>query len=121
MVGAQPMTHQTFPKPTSRIKTKNRTVTKLRKAKRRTSEEVKRDVYSLVDKRDQGQCKVCGFLHVLFPHEHHHIKARSLGGKHTTANVVTLCRHCHYAATNKRLIITGNADDALVISWPVSY
>jgi len=111
------VTHQTFPKPTSRLKTKNRTVTKLRKAKRRKSEAVKRDVYALVDRRDDGQCKVCGFFNAPNPCEHHHIKARSLGGKHATNNIVTLCSRCHSAVHSKRLIITGNADTALVISW----
>ena len=112
------MTHQTFPKPTSRLKAKNRTVTKLRKAKRRKAEKVKRSVYELVDERDEKRCVPCRHYGRYTSHslQHHHIIPRSLGGQHTTGNVICICAECH-DAIKKNLTITGNADKFMVISW----
>ena len=110
------MAHQTFPKPTSRPKAKNRTVTKRRQAKRRTSEAVKRDVYAKVDRRDHYRCAVYG-CYENTGLQHHHLTLRSRGGRHTTGNICLLCTRHHADIHNKRLILTGNADTGLVISW----
>jgi len=119
------MTHQTFPKPTRKPKAKNRTVTKRRQAKRRKSEKVKLSVYERVDERDGLTCVPCGYKgrNTLLRAswwkylQHHHIVPRSLGGAHTTANICTVCPDCHKLIHDKKLLITGNANAALVISW----
>lgn len=93
-------------------------------AKRRAREREKARVYRLVDLRDLGECRACRALclrgGVADRLEHHHIRPRSLGGKHTTGNVVTLCRSCHVAVHAKRVTVTGDANDVLMFrdaSW----
>jgi len=103
------MAHQTFPKPTSRPKAKNRTVTKRRQSKRRNSEAVKRYVYELVDARDRGHDRVMGGF-AGFNLQHHHIVPRSRGGQHETHNIISVSRHTHDLIHAKRIIVTGNAD-----------
>ena len=51
-------------------------------------------VRDLVLQRDNHQCQLCGTggenrLQL------HHVQYRSLGGTHTTENLVTLCFRCH--------------------------
>lgn len=67
-----------------------------------------------VDKRDGRQCRVCQRV-IFLTAEHHHIKPRSLGGKHTTDNLIRVCGNCHQLITAKRIIVTGNADEQLHI------
>lgn len=71
-------------------------------------------VCRLVDKRDGPHCRVCGGLLVSGAH-HHHIIPRSLGGPHTTANVCLVCPSCHLAIHAKRISVSGNADERLLI------
>ena len=76
-----------------------------RKAAKREEQSTLRSVYKLVDARDRA-CRCCGLMGVRSL-EHHHIKPRSRGGKHDTANVVRLCRLCHRLAQQYRIWIEG--------------
>lgn len=67
-----------------------------------------------VDARDGKACRVCRCM-VLVGAHHHHVKARSLGGTHTTDNLIRICQQCHYLIHAKRIIVTGNADEQLHI------
>jgi len=57
-----------------------------------------RDVCRLVDRRDNGRCRVCGracspsALSMVDRAERHHLTYRSRGGADETRNVLTLCR-----------------------------
>lgn len=114
------MTHQTFPKPVHMPKKPNRTTAKARAKRRRASEAVKRDVYALVDARDRYVCRATG-TYVGDGHgQRHHIVRRSQGGKHTTANIVTLKDLIHHRIHAGHLVITGNADDTLTFRDTVS-
>ena len=57
--------------------------------------------YIAVDARDGGRCRVCGAPAT----DHHHLRERSLGGKHTTKNVLAVCRRCHGDFHSKRLVL----------------
>ena len=59
--------------------------------------------------RDGWQCKnpLCGSYHNL---TNHHIKKRSLGGKHDPGNCVTICAECHMHNEAGRLKITRGID-----------
>ena len=117
------MTHQAFPKPTKQPKAKNRTVTKRRQAKRRKYKQTELAAYLAVNKRDGNKCVTCGldrsgdFLCPSLQLDHHHIVPRSRGGENTTSNICMVCRRCHALIHDKKLIVTGDADKRLVISW----
>ncbi len=97
-------------KPVKTAKKPNRTVSKARAAKRRKLEAVKRDVYALVDARDEHMCRNCGAK----AEHHHHLTWRSQGGIHSTANVILMCSRCHRAIHDRRLEVLGNGDDKLM-------
>lgn len=79
-------------------------------ARRRAREAEKKRVYALVDARDGYRSRLSGRTDRL---EHHHIRPRSLGGRHETSNIVLLTADEHRAVTEHRLEITGNADGVL--------
>lgn len=64
--------------------------------------------YRSVDRRDEGRCRVC--KRHADPRHHHHLQYRSRGGKHETANVVTLCGSCHNLVHKGAIHLGGNAD-----------
>jgi len=73
-----------------------------------------RKVCAEVDKRDAKVCRVCriwdgGALH------HHHIVFRSQGGKDTTDNICIVCAGCHTDIHDRRIRVTGNANETLTI------
>ena len=78
--------HQTNPKPESRKTTTAR--------KKREQREADRLVYQAVDERDGGCCVKCGKFGI----HRHHITFRSLGGKTTLDNIVSLCPEHHREA-----------------------
>lgn len=86
-------------------------------AKRAMAEAELRRVCKLVDKRDQGRCRVCGrHCSTTAPKledraERHHLQPRSLGGPDTTANLALVCLTCHDERHKKgTLALSGNAD-----------
>ncbi len=62
--------------------------------------------------RDGRRCRVC---HSRQDVEVHHLRFRSRGGGHLTANCAVLCQECHYAVHAYRLAIHGDADGVLTI------
>lgn len=99
-----------IPKPEPRWKSKDRKV----KDEAKTIKEI----YALVDKRDQHCCRICrkrvGGVGLLYAVHHHHLVSRSVAPKaikHTTANVCSLCNDCHDKVENSGLLkIHGDAD-----------
>ncbi len=78
-------------KPEPRAKTKARL--------RRIAQKHRSTVMQAVDRRDEGQCRICRCQTLEFhlprqPH-HHHIIYRSQGGQDTVENVILLCASCH--------------------------
>lgn len=61
-----------------------------------------RRVYAAVDARDGMCCRVCG-IYCGKSIERHHILYRSLGGKTTLENIVSLCQK-HHRAVHAKLI-----------------
>ncbi len=75
-------------------------------------------VYAIIDRRDEGQCRVCGrrcsttAANSEQRAERHHIIARSLGGEDTPQNLALVCIWCHEERHKKgTLRITGNAHE----------
>ena len=71
--------------------------------------------YAAVDRRDGPSCRVCGArvggLGMITKRIHHHIRFRSLGGKHITSNVLSICPRCDDLLHREgRLMLSGNAD-----------
>ena len=82
-------------------------------------------LYRQVYQRDGYRCVACsrhvdpGALNELLRAHPHHVIFRSQATKaekHTSANVTTLCVHCHAAVHEGRLSITGNSDTKLKIT-----
>ncbi len=71
-----------------------------------------RQTIAAVLARDGKRCRVC---HSRQNVEVHHIRFRSLGGRHITSNCAVLCQECHYAVHSYRLAIHGDADAVLTI------
>lgn len=75
-----------------------------------------RECYQAVDRRDEGQCRVCKrrcsptAIGMLDRAERHHLRYRSKGGEHETANVITLCKVCHASVHGATLQLEGDAD-----------
>jgi 5-methylcytosine-specific restriction endonuclease McrA len=67
-----------------------------------------------VDARDGKICRLCTTWAEFSAH-HHHIVPRSLGGPHSTSNLIRICASCHAAIHGKRLHVTGDADGTLHI------
>lgn len=88
-----------FPKPPSRAGE--------RRARRAAKDEEWTRVRRLVLARDGRRCRVC---HSRRDVEAHHIRFRSRGGEHTTANVACVCAICHADIHAYRLTLSGNAD-----------
>lgn len=108
--------HLTFPKPASHPRLPNHTVSKARAAKRRKREALKDAVYVQVDKRDRYICRATGVYIGRGRGARHHIVFRSLGGKHETGNVVTLCDTFHALIHGHKATCVGNADQTLTFS-----
>ncbi len=72
-----------------------------KQAKKYAARKAERECYRAVDYRDGHTCRVCfrpcSPTSVALENraERHHMKPRSLGGKHTPENVVTTCKGCH--------------------------
>ena len=64
--------------------------------------------YKDVDLRDRRACRLCGAFAA--GHHHHHLRYRSLGGRHTPANVLLLCARCHRDVHAARVRLSGDAD-----------
>jgi 5-methylcytosine-specific restriction endonuclease McrA len=92
-----------------------------RKQRNRTREAEREEVYAAVDRRDRYRCRVCGHradpkaLGLTERGHRHHIIYRSRGGRHTSWNVVLLCAGCHEEIHAKRLFVSGNADEELIV------
>lgn len=78
----------------------------------------RRAVYAIVDRRDEGQCRVCGRRCSTtsttsdLRAERHHIIPRSLGGQDTPENLALVCVWCHDERHKKgTLRISGNAQE----------
>ena len=77
-----------------------------------------REVYRLVDARDEGRCRVCGRRVTPFAvdsrerAEHNHIILRSRGGEDSTANVHLICAsRCHDDIHRRGILrVSGDAD-----------
>jgi 5-methylcytosine-specific restriction endonuclease McrA len=87
------------------------------KATRKAEKEAhERTVHQAVDARDHHTCRVCGrycsprAVTLLERSHRHHLVYRSAGGKDTTANLITLCAHCHDDEHKKRIRLSGDAD-----------
>jgi 5-methylcytosine-specific restriction endonuclease McrA len=93
-----------IPKPVSRAGERRKT--------RRAKEDAWQKVRRLVLARDGRRCRVCSSRDQI---EAHHIRFRSLGGTHTTANTACLCAVCHADVHAYRLTLSGNADAILKI------
>ena len=94
-----------FPKPESKA------------ADKRTRSKAKlklwQDVRKAVMLRDGRRCRVCGSRDQV---EVHHIRFRSTGGPHSTANCAVLCQSDHYAVHSYRLALEGDANGKLKIT-----
>ena len=65
---------------------------------------------SLVDVRDGHRCRICNDYEGA-DIQHHHIVYRSRGGKHTTANLISLCATCHLVLVHGgHFKLSGDAD-----------
>lgn len=93
-----------FPKPESKARERKQSRAELEAA----WQKVRRAVLA----RDGRRCVVCRRRDQI---EAHHIRFRSLGGGHTTANTACLCAICHADVHAYRLTITGDADKKLTI------
>ncbi len=62
--------------------------------------------------RDKGRCRAC---HRREGAEVHHVRFRSVGGEHSTANCALLCGECHADVHAYRLAIIGDANGKLRI------
>lgn len=96
-----------IPKPPSRAAAK-REKTQARKA-------FMREVFKLVNERDQFKCRACGKKlstrgGLLDRLEHHHIVLKSAGGVDNTWNLCCLCPEHHADRHAYRLLIQGDAD-----------
>jgi 5-methylcytosine-specific restriction endonuclease McrA len=101
-------------------KPKPRVVERAERVKAKTSK--RREVYALVNRRDQYRCRACGLAcdpsatDILKKGHHHHVRYRSRGGDDETANICILCAFCHAAVHRRDLGVSGNADSTLVFS-----
>lgn len=92
-----------------------------RTLKTRDREAERREVYDAVTRRDRYRCRACGKRADpnaigLTEHGHHHyLIYRSRGGRHAIWNVCLVCPKCHAEIHAKRLFLSGNAEDELVI------
>jgi len=75
---------------------------KRRAAKARAKRAKFARVCAEVDRRDGLACRVCG-RYVQVGAHHHHVKARSLGGKDTVENLIRICASCHSDIHARRL------------------
>ena len=65
---------------------------------------------SLVDVRDRQRCRICNQWEGA-DIQHHHVVFRSKGGKHTTANLISLCATCHLVGVHGgHFRLSGDAD-----------
>lgn len=88
---------------------------KAKRARVNAKERQRKACYALVDAREGGLCRLTkrgGWL------EHHHIVKRSQGGQHVTSNVVLLHKEIHDLVEARRIAVEGDADGALVFTWP---
>ncbi len=87
---------------------------------KRAQAKADRLVYQAVDARDKHRCRVC-LQYRASDIQRHHIVARSLGGKTTTSNVISLCAECHLIGVHlKKIVISGNANERVDIKVAVA-
>ncbi len=104
---------------TAAAKPQRGTAKRQKAAGKRAQARADRLVYQAVDARDGHRCRVC-LQYRAFDIQRHHIVARSLGGKTTTSNVISLCAECHLVGVHlKKIVLSGNADDQVDIKVAV--
>lgn len=79
----------------------------------RAEQNARRATYARVTRRDGKRCRVCGKA----GGDHHHILARSQGGRDTDGNLLLLCRACHDYRHAQLIRITGNAEGRVSVWW----
>ena len=57
-------------------------------------------VKRLIERRSDGRCEAQLLCRGAKPYELHHRRRFSKGGRHTTRNLVALCRDCHHVAVH---------------------
>jgi len=88
-----------------------------RRSKRAQRRRRAKSIYQQVDARDGQICRACG-VWCGFRRHQHHILMRSLGGRESTANLVTLCQRHHDDIHAHRLTIAGtDANELLGFVW----
>lgn len=88
------------------------TAAKARRARKRAADKALAENAQQARWRDLDRCRVCGSGQGV---EVHHVTFRSQGGGHGTSNLACLCVSCHAAVHARRIWISGNADEKLVI------
>ena len=88
-----------------------------RDARKRTERAEWAKVRRVVLARDGRRCRACGRRDGV---EVHHVRFRSVGGRHTSANCCCLCTLCHADIHAYRLTLSGNADRKLKIERALS-
>lgn len=86
---------------------------KARRARKRLKDKTLAENAQQARWRDQDRCRVCGSGQGV---EVHHVTFRSQGGTHDTSNLVCLCQSCHARVHARRIWLSGNADETLVIT-----
>jgi 5-methylcytosine-specific restriction endonuclease McrA len=80
-----------------------------------------RAVCRLVDARDKGRCRVCGYrcdpdaMDLLRRAHRHHITYRSAGGPDSTQNLILLCPRCHELEHRHVLDVRGDGDAGIEV------
>lgn len=77
-----------------------------KQAIKREEEKARRHAYARVTRRDGRRCRVCAKGGT----EHHHILARSLGGRDDSDNLILLCATCHGYRHAGLIRIVGHGD-----------
>ena len=86
------------------------TAKKLKAQQKRIDATLLKLAVSLVDLRDGHRCRICRDYAGL-DIQHHHIVYRSKGGKHKTANLLSLCGNCHLIGVHRgHYRLSGDAD-----------
>lgn len=70
-------------------------------------------VRAAVRKRDGGKCRVCGRQGF----ETHHVVYRSMGGRDTEDNIITVCADDHRAIHGHALKVYGHDASSVRFEW----
>lgn len=97
-----------------------------RHKRRVEKEQALADAYDVVDRRDQGYCRVTGRYtqsgspDVRFRREHHHLYGRNARPefRHEPSKIVTVCAEAHQLLTAHLLLVEGDdANGRLIFHW----